>query len=290
MKPLFACLGDETARTYHLVLRSSGIPCRLQPHRNQWAILVPSHQRTNAVNAVSLYLKENPPLADTDRFSPAPGITTWSAFYIVPILAVIHWAIRPGREHRIFVEHLGADARQIVYGELYRCVTALFLHQDWPHVVNNLAGAILFGTVVASASGWGVGWLMVLLSGALGNLVTALWYERSHLSIGASTGVFGALGICVALNLWRYIRKARPSWRMWLPLAGGLALLGLLGGSPHSDLMAHLAGFGCGLLIGGVYGAFCRKPLKGYVQFVAAFVAVAIVAMSWVWGITAGGG
>lgn len=216
-------------------------------------------------------------------------MTTWSALYIAPVLAVIHWAIRPGHEHRVFAEHLGADARLIVGGEIYRCVTALFLHQDWPHVVNNMAGAILFGTVVASVCGWGVGWLMILLSGAFGNLLTALWYERAHLSIGASTAVFGALGLCVALNLWRTARNARPSWRMWLPLAGGLALLGFLGGSPHSDLMAHLCGFACGLLIGGVYGLVRRTPWDVPIQFGAAGVGMAIIALSWIWGVAGSG-
>ncbi len=290
MTPLFAHLKDETSRTYELVLRSAGIPYQLHQHQNRWSISVPSHERTKAVEAVSLYLAENPPLSSAHRSIDAPGITTWSALYIGPLLAVIHWAIRPGAEHRVFVEHLGADARLIVAGEVYRCVTALFLHQDWPHVVNNMAGAILFGSVVASACGWGVGWLMVLLSGALGNLLTALWYERAHLAIGASTAVFGALGICVSLNLWRYARKTRPSWRMWLPLAGGLALLGFLGGSPHSDLMAHLAGFGCGLLLGGIYGLVCRRPWNVPVQLGAAAVGIAIIVLSWIQGIFGSGG
>ena len=204
MKPLFARLCDETANIYDLVLRSAGITCQLHQSKDKWTISVPVHQRRRAVKAISLYLGENPSPLPAGRSIEAPWNTTWSAFYIAPFLALIHWAIRPGNEHRIFVEHLGADARRIVSGELYRCVTALFLHQDWPHVVNNMAGLMLFGTVAASICGWGAGWCMILLSGVFGNLLTAMWYERAHLSIGASTAVFGALGICVALNLWRY--------------------------------------------------------------------------------------
>ena len=290
MKPLFARLTDETATTYDLVLRSAGITCQLHQSQDKWMITVPAHQRRSAVKAISLYLDENPSPPTSDRSIDAPWITTWSAFYIAPLLALIHWAIRPGTEHRIFVEHLGADARRILSGEFYRCVTALFLHQDWPHVVNNMAGLMLFGTVAASVCGWGAGWCMILLSGVFGNLLTAMWYERAHLSIGASTAVFGALGICVALNLWRYARKANPSWRMWLPLAGGLALLGFLGGSPHSDLMAHLTGFGCGLTIGGLYGGFRREPWKDTVQIFAATVGVLIISLSWIWGVAGSGG
>lgn len=289
MKPLFARLSAETARTYDLVLKSAGIPGRLLQHGHKWAIAVPSQHRRSALKVISLYLQENPSHQAGDSPPAFIGHTTWSAFFIAPVLALIHWAIAPGYEHRIFVEQLGADAWRIVSGDLYRCVTALLLHKDWPHVLNNMAGAVLFGTVAASACGWGMGWLMILLSGAFGNLLTALWYRQDHLAIGASTSVFGALGICVALNLWRYARKTHRTWRMWLPLAGGLALLGFLGGSPHSDLMAHLAGFGCGVLIGGVYGGFRREPWKGPVQLVAAVVGVAMVVSSWFWGVAGSG-
>lgn len=33
-------------------------------------------------------------------------------------------------------------------------------------------------------------------------------------------------------------------------MVGGLALLGMLGASPHSDLLAHLFGFFAGVLLG----------------------------------------
>ncbi len=288
MKPLFVRLTAETARTYDLVLRSAGIPCRSHPYRGFWAITVSTPHRKDALKAISLYLQENPPHPSAAPASGTPWVTTWSALYVAPILAVIHWAIHPGYEQQVFVERLGADAGQIVSGSLYRCVTALFLHSDWSHVVNNMAGTVLFGTAAASVCGWGVGWLMILLSGALGNWVTALWYRQAHLSIGASTAVFGALGICVALNLWRYTRHTDRSWRMWLPLAGGLALLGFLGGSPHSDLMAHLSGFMCGLMIGGAYGGLRRQPWKFGIQLLSSIAAVGMIALSWIWG-TVGG-
>lgn len=288
MTPLFARLSAEDARTYDLVLRSAGIPCQLHPYRGFWAVTVTQPHRRKALKTITLYLSENPSHPSTGHIDTAPGVITWSALFIVPILAVIHWAIHPGYEHQIFVERLGADAEQIIDGEFYRCVTGLLLHSDWPHVVNNMVGMILFGTVTASACGWGVGWLMILLSGALGNLLTAVWYRQAHLAIGASTAVFGALGICVALNLWRYARHSNRSWRMWLPLAGGLALLGFLGGSPYSDLMAHLSGFGCGLMIGVVYGACRRRPWKSHVQLFAATVAMGMIALGWGWGAWSG--
>ncbi len=290
MRAIFARLSGDKVRIYGLVLTSAGIPHQIQRRGHHWAITVSSRHRAAAINAVALYFKENPEHQRLRNFQTPPGLKTYSALYIVTILALIHGTVRPGYEQRVFVESLGADAARILSGDLYRTITALLLHKDWAHVVNNMASMALFGTVTASICGWGMGWLLILLSGGLGNVVTALWYRQDHLSIGASTAVFGALGICVALNLWRQTRIPQPSWRMWLPLAGGVALLAFLGMSPHSDVMAHMAGFGCGVVIGGIYGWLCKRPPGFAVQWASAIVGVGLVAVSWIIGVYYAGG
>lgn len=289
MKPLFARLSAETAATYDLVMKSAGIPCRVVPQSGRYVIMVATDLRQSAIEAVSLYLGENPPRISAEPSRRFQGAKTYSALFIVPILVVIHWCIKPGYEHQVFVENFGADAQRIMAGELYRCATALLLHADWSHLLNNVVGGILFGTVAASLGGWGVGWLMILLSGVTGNYLTALWYRHGHLSIGASTAVFGALGVCVALNLWRVARDKVSPWRMWLPLAGGLALLGFLGGSARSDVMAHLLGFACGLVIGGAYGLFRKRPWGAGIQLAAAVTGVVLILLGLAWGVRAAG-
>lgn len=289
MRPLFARLSGETARVYGLVLSSAGIPYQTHVKNGLWSITVATFYRRPAIDAVGLYLNENPIQAPAEHPAQVAGIRTYSALYVAPVLAFIHWAIIPGYEHQVFVEVLGADAEQIMAGDVYRCITALLLHKDWPHVVNNVAGLILFGMVASSISGWGVAWLMILISGAAGNVMTALWYQQNHMAIGASTAVFSALGLCTAMNLWRHIRKSISSRRSWLPLAGGLALLGFLGSSPHSDLLAHFYGFLAGLVTGGLYGWKCRQPLRWGIQMASAIGAVGLVSLCWIYGIYFGG-
>lgn len=288
MRPLFARLSGEKAQIYGLILESVGIPYQIHRQGRLTAITVSTEHRPSAIKAVSLYLSENPS-PPPGRLISGPGLSTYSALYILPFLALIHWVIRPGYEHQVFVEAFGADARQIVGGGVHRCITALLLHKDWPHVINNIAGLALFGTVAASTCGWGMGWFMTLFAGAVGNMATALWYRQGHIAIGASTAVFGALGICVALNLWRYARVPHPSWRMWLPLAAGLALLGFLGSSPHADLMAHFSGFVAGVIIGGGYGGLFRKAPGLTGQWAAAVSGAGMIALSWIYGVYAGG-
>jgi rhomboid protease GluP len=292
MQPLFSRLSAEKVHTYSLVLSAIGVAHEVRRQGSTWSIAVWPAQRDAAVEAVALYLKENPPPQSTrDQAFLARGARTYSALYIAAILVLIHLLIAPGIEQGRFVSAFGADAAQIMTGELYRCATALLLHADIAHLLGNVAGLIMFGTVTASLCGWGLGWSMILAAGFAGNWVTAWWYGYNHLAIGASTAVFGAMGICTALSLWSYRRRKsrsiQRSWRRWMPLAGGLALLGLLGTAPQADLMAHLSGFASGLAFGGAgVLAAGRLPYRTpvWLQWTAAVAACALVATCWLRG------
>jgi membrane associated rhomboid family serine protease len=141
-------------------------------------------------------------------------------------------------------------------GEWWRAATALLLHEDPGHLAGNIFFGVMFGLFVARAFGAWTGWSMVMASGMLGNLVTAaVWYPDPYRGIGASTAVFGAVGILVGHGLHAASKHhGLRHHRAWLlPLGGGLALLGLFGsGTEHSmtDLAAHLFGFVCGLPFG----------------------------------------
>jgi hypothetical protein len=68
--------------------------------------------------------------------------------------------------------------------------------------------------------------------GNLGNALTALAYwPQEHRSLGASTAVFGALGLLVGDALWLLLRRraGRSWWKWMLPLGAGLSLLAFLG-------------------------------------------------------------
>jgi membrane associated rhomboid family serine protease len=291
MRPLFDRLTTAKVQTYSVVLSAVGIAHQVSRKGSGWSIAVEPDQRAAAIEAVSLYLKENPPRPARQQPFVAKGTRTYSALYIAAILALIHILIPPGTEHERFVSRFGADAAHIVGGELYRCATALLLHADITHLLGNLAGLIIFGTATASLCGWGLGWAMILAAGFAGNLVTAWWYGHDHLAIGASTAVFGAIGICTALSLWNDRHPGSHGtqrlWRRWLPLAGGLALLGLLGTSPHADLMAHLSGFALGLALGGaavLASGYLPYRTPAWLQWTAAVAAGAVVAACWLQG------
>jgi membrane associated rhomboid family serine protease len=284
MQRLFANLTEESAKTYGLVLSASGIPHKIESTDRSYYIDVDPRHRSAACRAIARYLKENKSFRANETVSVNPLLhKTWSAVFVALFLVAVHWAIGPGDNRLIFIQSFGADASHILAGNLFRCVTALLLHTDALHLLSNVFGIMIFGTAVASQCGWGVGWLMILLAGAAGNLMTAGWYRQAHLSIGSSTAVFAAVGLSAALMSRIYAKRYERSWRSWTPVAGGLALLAWMGAAPHTDLAAHLFGFVSGLLFGLVYNRWFR-PVSWPVQFVCAIVSVVLVVVGCIWG------
>jgi membrane associated rhomboid family serine protease len=212
-----------------------------------------------------------------------PAYKTWSAVFVALFLVTVHRAIGPGDIRLNFVQNFGADAGHILAGQLFRCVTALLVHTDVLHLLTNVFGIVIFGTAVASYCGWGVGWLMILLAGAAGNWMTAGWYGQAHLSIGSSTAVFAAVGLSAILMSQIFSKRYEHSWRSWMPVAGGMALVGMMGGAPHTDLAAHLFGFVSGVLFGLVYNRWFQ-PAARPKQFFCAILSAALLVGCCIWG------
>ncbi len=185
--------------------------------------------------------------------------------------------------------------RIIRHGEWWRTLTALTLHGDIAHLVTNLATGLLFAALLLRPLGAGVAWLLVVLSGALGNLMNAAFYAReTHDSIGASTAVFGALGLLVGGDFYARLASAhtRNRWQLVLPIGAGLALLAYLGvgdGHERIDFMAHLWGFVAGIILGLAAGFFQvkAKALPSW-QIFAALTAPALLAIAWWLALRAG--
>jgi len=155
------------------------------------------------------------------------------------------------------------------------------LHADTLHLMGNIAGIAIFGTAVCTIMGWGVGWFMILATGIVGNLTNALLYTSGHISVGASTAVFGAIGILSAYQFFKKFKQSGQKIKAFLPLSCGLALLGILGSGEHSDLMAHLFGFLAGILLGFLYSLFVKRPTTKAYQTCSLTVTLCILTTAW---------
>jgi len=187
-----------------------------------------------------------------------------------------------------------ADSHAILQGQWWRALTALTLHGDLGHLVANLGVGVIFAGALLRFLGVGWTWLGIVLSGVIGNLLNA-WGHRgdAHASIGASTAVFGGLGMLVGLQLhaairnrWTHREPSRARFRDTLfPIGAGLALLAYLGTGTETgrvDVMAHLLGMISGAGIG-LFLAWSQLPRRtgGAMQKLLAAVAMLLPILGW---------
>lgn len=285
LHPVCATARRRELDDWLVVLAAAGIPAQTRRVGSVWQIFVPAPKAMAARAHVREFQVENPghrrkaPLVID--LGPSPiGVVS------AAVLLGMHGAsfLGPGREY--WIQHGRASAWFILDGELWRTVTALTLHADAAHVAGNAAGLFVFAGAVCRMLGGGVGLLAVLGSGFLGNLMNALYRGGPHASIGASTAVFGAVGILAGMQLIRRFDWGGDRRRFWLPLGAAVAILAMVGVSAESDFLAHLFGMLAGLGLGAGLTALRRDPWSVAVQRVS-FVAVPlIVAASWAAALT----
>ena len=259
---LYGNLTQDQADSYGLVLSAYHLPHTIVKSDSGWEIWVDEAIHDSALDLILKYIEENPDVSLSDEKETQVYKKTYSALWVCLILLVCHIAVNQFDDVEKIVREYGASAFDIMNGDIYRAVTSLMLHSNYPHLAGNIAGIAIFGTAVCSITGDGVGWLVILFSGVLGNLTNAALFRYGHISIGASTAVFGAVGILAAYQLCRKIKIAEQRMKAWLPIAGGLALLGFLGTGRHSDLTAHLFGFVAGIGLGIMYALFLERLLQ----------------------------
>ena len=211
-----------------VVLDAMGIAHEVQPTPDgRWALVVDDVDSPAAEAALAAWEAENPRrpelLARPDYGRSLAGVAAGLA-----ILAfTVHVGVRPAGS---LVERGSADAARMLQGEWWRAATALTLHADLAHVAANAVAISIFLGAVARRLGPALATWLALVAGIVGNVLTALVLRGDHVSIGASTAVFGALGTLSALQV--------PRRGAWLTLGVGVALLGFLGTGARTDLLA----------------------------------------------------
>ncbi len=138
-------------------------------------------------------------------------------------------------------------------GEVWRFVTAIFLHGSLIHLIYNLFALLFFGVLLERLIGSKKFFLVFFGSGIIANIVSVNFYNSS---LGASGAVYGIIG-CLAI--------LKPFMMVWafglvMPMFAAAifwTLGGIIGLFVPSDTghIAHLSGIGIGFLV----GLFMRK-------------------------------
>lgn len=150
---------------------------------------------------------------------------------------------------------------RIVLFRLWTLLTAIFLHSDMVHLLYNLFGLALFGTILEHIIGTKKFLKLFFIAGLVASLVSLPFYTRV---LGASGAIFGIIGMLAIL---------RPKLAVWLygmPMPMIVALfvwaigdiLGILAPSGTANI-AHLGGLAIGIIAGIHYRKqFAEKKRK----------------------------
>ncbi len=238
------------ADEWMLVLAAEKLSPALDRVAWDFVVSVPADQSERAGAALAAYDLEHIPGPDDAPEEPGSPWGWTAAFYVVAALFCFFLVTGNRLSNSFWFLRGSAEAELILTREPWRVITALTLHSDLVHVLGNcLFGALFFGAAFRSL-GAGLGGLVVLLAGAGGNWTTALFYGSHHSSVGASTAVFGAIGLLGGLAWVRRKRRGQRGARAWAPIAAALALLAMLGVGQRADLIAHLLGLAVGSALG----------------------------------------
>jgi membrane associated rhomboid family serine protease len=274
----------ERVDEWLLVLTAEGFRAAAEFRQGSFVIRVPAAELEAAERVLEQYDAETvaalrrdpgpPPdrVREPDRFAAGVFALAAIAFFVWtgPRDPDVSWFARGS-----------ADADAILSGELWRTVTALTLHADWSHVLSNAVFGAIFLAAACAGFGPGVAVLLVLAAGSGGNLANAIFQGPGHASVGASTAVFGAVGLLGGRGVATRLRRGELGMRLWIPIAAGLALIAMVGTGERADVWAHLFGF----LTGGFLGIPASLAWPGRmglaIQAAALLAAVAAIVLSW---------
>jgi membrane associated rhomboid family serine protease len=280
-----ACPDRGQADSISLVLEAMAIPHRVAPTETGFAVLVPPRMVAPAIAALDAQDREAAEGPRREAPVPDHGPSLVGVAMAVTLLAFfVVSGPRAGSDASGWFRLGSALAPKIVRDhELWRAVTALTLHADIMHVAGNAVASLVFVTALGRWLGAGIAIFATLLAGAFGNLVTAHVFATTHNSVGASTATFGALGILGGLQFVRRFRDASVGRfrRALLGIAAALGLLAMLGMGERSDVVAHAAGLGFGVLLGLSLGLLLKRPVRTLGQALCLVATVTLVAGAW---------
>ncbi|MDH5718373.1 MAG: rhomboid family intramembrane serine protease [Spirochaetia bacterium] len=212
----------------------------------------------------------------------------YNAVIISLLLSLFHIILQKKGLVSNYLNAGAANNFKIVSGEFLRTASALTLHGDFNHLLSNVIAIMAFAPLLTKETGSGWGWILILFSGIFGNFLNALFHllfnSQPHLSIGASTSVFGILGILASIRIQSGLKsenKMRDAFLVpLLALLGLFAIMGISG--KNTDIFAHVFGMLSGVLLGVFLIKYNIKRNNTLFQSLCWMVFFLIIFLSWV--------
>ena len=166
--------------------------------------------------------------------------------------------------------------------ELYRLVTSMFLHGEILHIGFNMYALYVLGPQLESFFGKTKFFIIYMLSGIIGNLVSMVLQQSNIVSVGASGAIFGLIGAFLYFGYHYRVYLGSVIKSQIIPLLLINLVLGFMIASVN--MAAHIGGLVGGLLaakmVGVKYKTTTSDQINGFIM-----VAIVVVALLYIGGV-----
>lgn len=203
------------------------------------------------------------PSFEADPYFRPPRSSWWpdwlnrASHVLIAVMALVYLIdfLLPGRP----LLSLGWNsAARVAAGEVYRLVTAIFLHASLPHLLANSLSIYILGNLVETMIGWRRFLVLFFASGLVGS-AASLFFATFAASVGASGAVFGLLGYILFVR-WRRPFVIPPAMQQWVTVM--LILNVIFSFMPGIDRWAHFGGLAGGFVAGFAVGLPGQRPFR----------------------------
>ncbi len=150
----------------------------------------------------------------------------------------------------------GFSLNNLLSGYVWTLFTSIFLHASFNHLIFNMFGLILFGSILEKNLGSSKFLFLFILFGIIVNLCSVFFYSPSTICLGASGAIFGLIGVAMIIKPFDIL------WIFPLMMPVPIILIGiiyiisefaLIGADDMIAHTAHLLGIALGILFGLIY-------------------------------------
>lgn len=238
---------------YSLMLASQGIKHWIEFDGDEYSVSLDEKDAVLAAELIDLYHSENRGFQDQGPIAGDLNLNLSPLAYLaVPVVCYFLVGLDPAANW--LYSRGNADARLILSGEWWRCLTAATLHADALHFMSNLVSGYFILNLLSHRLGMGSIMVLATLGAGITNYLVALASGGNHLSIGYSTVVFCALGMLAAVETLFNPRRGDRSLRRLTPLISAFFVAVMVGLGERADVKAHFYGFGMGAALGMLFG------------------------------------
>lgn len=182
-----------------------------------------------------------------------------SGLMVINIIVFILMTLSGGSENIENLIRFGANSKILVAeGEWWRLFTASFIHIGFFHILFNMYFFYSLGPVFERLFGSMNFLIIYLIAGIFGNLLSFAFGSPYTVSAGASTSLYGMLGLAIGLMAtYRDDEIIRSFGASFISVVVINVIYSLL--APGVGIYGHLGGFVAGFLLAGIFPIIGRE-------------------------------